>query len=284
MKPHYILDQKDTDYRQYPALNYSHLKLMHQPFLYKQMVIEGKQREASNSMSIGTAVHIHILEPHKKHLIKNLKDYGFEDGRKWQQINKLKEDNPDEIFFTDSDYQKIKDMVTSVKLHPQALKLYASGTWNEVSMFWQDARQGFDCKGRADTLNLEDGYMIDLKTTKDSKGFMKECVDFSYHVQAAFYLRGLKAITGRDFDWYWVASDMNSPHFTYVYKASVETLMIGDIVVDELMNKLAICQEEDMWPIGNEEILNGELPSWYTARILEKVKRGEKYNEFRSTQ
>jgi len=250
---------------------------MHQPFLYKQMVLEGKAKEKTQSLSIGTAVHIHILEPHKKHLIKNLKDYGFEDRKKWQAIRKLEAENPGTHFFLDKEIEQINSMVTSVKLHDKALRLYASGTWNEVSMFWH--MNGFDCKGRCDTVNFEEGYVVDLKTTKDAKGFMKECVDYSYHVQAAFYLRGIKEITGNDFDWYWVAVDSNSPHFCYVYKASLETLEIGAHIVDELMNKLAVCLEEDTWPIGNEEIIEGILPSWYTARF----KKGEKYNEFRST-
>lgn len=276
MKPHYVLDMKDSDYRAHPGLNYSHLKLMHQPFLYKQMVLEGKQKERTTSLSIGTAVHLCLLEPHKKHLIKNLLDEGFEDRKKWQAIRKLESDNPENHYFVDKEIDQIQAMCTSVKLHSKALELYASGTWNEVSLFWKDPVHGYDCKGRADTLNLDAGYVVDLKTTKDAKGFMKECVDYSYHVQAAFYLRGLKEITGKDFTWYWVAVDSNSPHFCYVYKASTETLMIGDKVVDDYMNRLAVCTEEDVWPIGNEEVIEGNLPEWYKTRVL-----GSSYKEFK---
>jgi len=249
---------------------YSHLKLMHQPFLYKQMVLEGKAKEKTTSLSIGTAVHIHILEPHKKHLIKNLSDFGHDDRKKWQAIKKLEAENPGALFFSAKESEAIQKMVTSVKLHEKALRLYASGTWNEVSMFWRDPVHGYDCKGRADTINFEEGYVVDLKTTKDAKGFMRECVDFGYHIQAAFYLRGIKAITGKDFKWYWVAVDTNSPHFCYVYEASATTLEVGEIQVDEYMDRLAVCAEQDVWPIGNEEIIEGELPSWYTERVLSK--------------
>lgn len=270
MKPFYDLHMPEDVYRNHAGLNYSHLKLMHQPFLYKQMVLEGKGKEKTFSLNVGTAVHIHILEPHKKDRIKNLLDFGFEDRKKWQAIRKLEAENPEWLFFSDKEFEQIQSMVTSVKLHEKALKLYASGTWNEVSMFWRDAKHGFDCKGRADTLNLEDGYVVDLKTTKDAKNFMRECVDFGYHIQAAFYLRGLKAITGKDFKWYWVAVDSNSPHFTYVYEATEKTIMIGDLQVDEYMNALAVCLEEDVWPIGNEEVIKGELPSWFAERVLSK--------------
>jgi len=279
LKPNYDLHMPEKAYRSAPGLNYSHLKLMHQPFLYKQMVLEGKGKERTNSLSIGTAVHIHILEPHKKHHIKNLLDFGHEDRKKWQAIRKLEAENPDDLFFTDKDFEAITKMVTSVKLSQQALKLYASGTWNEVSMFWRDPKHGFDCKGRADTVNFEEGYVVDLKTTKDAKGFMKECVDYGYHIQAAFYLRGLKAITGKDFAWYWVAVDSSNPHFCYVYRATEKTLDVGTIQMDEYMNRLATCLETDIWPIGNEEIIEGELPSWYTTRVLEKVQTVQKYKE-----
>ncbi len=247
---------------------------MHQPFLYKQMVLEGKQKEKSDSLSLGTAVHLKLLEPHRKDLVKNLADYGFEDRKQWRAIRKLEEDNPESHFFSPKDYEKISDMCNSVKLHDKALRLYASGTWNEVSLFFDI--DGRSCKARCDTVNMEQGYVIDLKTTKDSKNFMKEVVDYSYHVQAAFYRRGLTKVTGEVFDWYWVAVCSESPHFTYVYKATEETLRIGDIVVDELLSKLAICEEEDMWPIGNEEIIEGNLPSWYAARFSHKEFKGEK--------
>lgn len=270
MKPFYDLHMSESDYRNYPALNYSHLKLMYQPFLYKQMVLEGKAKEKTFSLNVGTAVHIHILEPHKKDRIKNLADFGFEDRKKWQAIRKLESENPDWLFFSPKEYEQIQDMVTSVKLHDKALRLYASGTWSEVSLFWTEPKYGYDCKARCDTLNLEENYVVDLKTTKDSKNFMKECVDFGYHIQAAFYLRGLKEVTGKDFAWYWVAVDSNAPYFTYVYKATEKTLLCGELVVDEYMQKLNKCSSENSWPIGNEEIIEGELPSWYTERLLSK--------------
>lgn len=277
MTPYYDLHLDEKTYRDHPALNASHLKLISKPFMYKQMVIEGKSKEKTDSLSLGTAVHIHILEPHKKHLIKNLSDYGHDDKRKWQQIRELERQNPDCTFFTAKEIEKINAMVTSVKLHDEALKLYASGAWNEVSLFWE--MNGKQCKGRCDTVNFEENIVIDLKTTKDAEGFMKECVDYTYHLQAAFYLKGLKAITGKDFTWYWVAVDSEAPHFTFVYKATSETIEIGNILLNQYMQKLLLCEHTNSWPIGNESILEGQLPSWYTSRF----KKGEEYNEFRVT-
>jgi PDDEXK-like domain of unknown function (DUF3799) len=173
-------------------------------------------------------------------------------------------------------------MVQSVKGHDEAKKIYNGNVDHEVSFFWRNTEFDFVCKGRADTLNLDLGFVADLKTTKDAEGFMKECVTFGYHIQAAFYLEGIKAMTGRDFDWYWVAVNMAAPHDTYVYKLGEEALEIGRIEVRNYMKKLKECQETDEWPNGNEGVKEGVLPSWYTARFVTS-KKGEKYNEFRKT-
>ncbi len=278
---YYDLGMPNREYRNNPALNYSHLKLMFKPALYKKMVLDGEKKEQTSNLSIGTAVHTLILEPHLKHHIRKLSDYGFTDRRKHAAIKQLQHDNPEDLFFSDSEMEAIQAMVSSVKGHDEAFKLYTGRISNEVSFFWHDEAYNFACKGRADTINFDEGYVVDLKTTKDAAGFMKECVNFGYHLQAAFYLQGLKKIVGRDLDWYWVAVD-SATYETYVYKMTATTLKVGDIEVETLKSKLRECVDTDTWPSGNEAVLDGELPSWYTARVLKKVE-GDNYNEFRAT-
>ena len=275
------LQMPEKDYRSFDALNYSHLKLMSKPFLYKQMVLEGKKQEFHKSLSIGTAVHIKVLEPHKEHLIQNLEDHGFTDRKKWQQIKKMQEANPDVLYFSQKEIDSIDAMTKSVKLHDKAKELYTN-TWNECSIFWTDKEHKIDCKARIDSLNVEGGYAVDLKTTKDAEGFMKEAVKYGYHIQAAFYLRGLKALTGKDLDWYWVAVDVNAPHFCYIYKLSDQSKKIGEFLIDQYITKLEMCRRDNHWPIGNEEIRKGELPTWYVEKMTAAIE-GEKYNEFRNS-
>jgi len=278
IKPHHSIAMPTAEYRQYPALNYSHLKLMFRPALYKDMVLDGKKKDQTLSMGIGTAVHTLNLEPHLSDTIKNLKDYGHTDRRKWAAIRELEANNPSDLFFSDSEIATIKSMVKSVKDHAEAAKLYDGEINNEVSFFWHNSEYNFVCKGRADTVNFHEGYVVDLKTTQDAADFMNQVIKYGYHIQAAFYLQGMKAVTGQDFDWYWVAVDSKEPNDTYVYKMSTECHRIGEIETNLFMKTLRECTDTDTWPRGNEAVITGDIPSWYSARVLKNVEEGDKYN------
>jgi hypothetical protein len=269
------------DYRNHPALNYSHLKLMYKPALYKKMVLEGSKKPASHAMSIGTAVHLCMLEPHLMVNVVNLKNLGFTTRRKHLQIKELIDANPGKVYLLNQEIAQVNAMVKSVKGHEEAAKLYPSTIKNEVSFFWHDKEFNLACKGRADSINFEEGYVNDLKTCKDAANFMRECVDYGYHIQAAFYLAGLKEITGVDFDWYWTVVDSKDPHDTYVYKMTAKTLEAGNVMVRKYMMALVDCVKTDTWPSGNEGVKLGELPDWYLSRVLKKEEGS--YNEFRAT-
>ena len=78
-------------------------------------------------------------------------------------------------------------------------------------------------QGKADYINLEQGYIVDLKTTSslaDDINFSFTTKKYHYDLSASFYVDGFKQATGKDLDFYFIAIETNQPHNYGVYKLS----------------------------------------------------------------
>lgn len=98
----------------------------------------------------------------------------------------------------------------------------------EVSMYWTDAVTGADCRGRIDFLR-DDGVVVDLKTTRDAspEGFSKSLLTYRYHVQAAYYLDGLRALGHTPKAFVFVCVENRAPYEAAVYAIDQTALEIG---------------------------------------------------------
>ena len=60
---------------------------------------------------------------------------------------------------------------------------------------------------------------------------------FSYHMQAAWYFDGLKAITGDDYDFLFVVCEKSNPHNVQTYRLSEKDLEKGRDDIRAAVNK-----------------------------------------------
>ena len=75
----------------------------------------------------------------------------------------------------------------------------------------------------------EQKIAIDLKIMLSAHpyAFMSSVKKYSYHMQAAFYLDGLKAITGDDYDFLFVVCEKSYAHNVQTYRLSEEDVERG---------------------------------------------------------
>jgi len=115
---------------------------------------------------------------------------------------------------------------------------------SEVVLMWRDVDTGLWCKGRADYLRFsrDTGTIYDLKTTRDCRDFSRSIATYGYDRQAAFYLRGCKAL-GIDVQSFWFVVVESEPPFG-VMAAPLDpvTLADGELQVAELVKKVAQCE------------------------------------------
>ena len=140
---------------------------------------------------------------------------------------------------------------------------------HEVPITWTDEETGVKCKARLDCLTEIDGqlYVVDYKTTTSAHlgSFSNSAFKYGYHFQAAMYLDGVKAVTGRDAKFFFIAQEKDEPYAVCVYAADDEFIHSGEDKFRELIGIYRECEASGNWYgyMGAEPaVLTLQLPAW----------------------
>jgi len=236
-------------------------ELLRSPAHYRAY-LNGECEKNTPAMLFGSAVHDMLLEPKdflQKYVVSPFPDRRTKDAQKFEIANANKR------ILSQLQAGQLKGISESVSGHPLARKLLTAGC-KEQTYVWQDKETGIWLKFRPDCLDLREGICLDVKKTQDasSKAFARSAVKYSYDLQAAVYLTGLREIYQRDFDFAFLAVEEAAPHGCAVYAASPEMLQHGLTRMRYALQLLKTCQEKDLWPSyqahGGYDVL--EWPRW----------------------
>lgn len=132
----------------------------------------------------------------------------------------------------------------------------------ELTMTWVDDH-GVICRSRMDWLRKDHRRICDYKGTGTSVNpaalSPKFVTSQGWDVQAAFYLRGLKAITGKDADFIFIAQEDYPPYALSAFGLHPESLVYGAKKVQWAIDTFAECLESGIWPAYTNKIIS-ELP------------------------
>jgi hypothetical protein len=160
-------------------------------------------------------------------------------------------------------------MRDAVMAHPTARDLFAEGH-AELSGYWTDEATWIGCRFRPDWLTVLDGRVtcVDLKTTvsADPKQFASSVAKFSYHLQAAFYLDGLKAHGVDDARFIFAAVEKVPPYPVSIIELDAEAMEVGNSLMRRALDVYSLCIASDEWPGYGEGIHTISLPSWAVKR------------------
>jgi hypothetical protein len=128
---------------------------------------------------------------------------------------------------------------------------------------------------------------VELKTTKDAsaKGFARECGEYDYHIQSAFYIDLLEKISndGRPWRFVFIAQEKRKPYAFNIFEASPQFNSQGRYEYEMLLQLLKYCETNNYWPgyqvwcENKYGILELKLPAW-------AIKDLTYYDHFRGTQ
>lgn len=145
----------------------------------------------------------------------------------------------------------------------------------ERTLVWDEAEVA--CRARIDWLHNAMHAIDDLKTTSRSArpdAFEKNLYAYGCDIQAALYLRGMKAL-GASPEWRWVVVETTPPYALSVISPTAAVLALGDAKVDAALTLWRQCLETGHWPAYPTEIAYAELPAWEEARWLAREAREE---------
>jgi PDDEXK-like domain of unknown function (DUF3799) len=177
-----------------------------------------------------------------------------------------------------ADYLRVQEMALAIKTHPVAGILFDPGRGGlpERSLFWVDAEFGVWCRARLDWMPPVGGerfIIVDYKTTvaAEPDAIRKHVASYGYHVQAAFYDRGVRALGLHEKpDFLFVFQETTAPYLITVVQLDEDAMYEGERACREALERYRDCKEAGDWPGYTEEIQLVSLPPWARRRYGEE--------------
>lgn len=170
-------------------------------------------------------------------------------------------------------WREVKAMVDAVRPqladHPADPPLFTDGK-PEQTLLWEE--DGVACKARLDWLRDDHVAIDDLKTTSrlaNPTSWSRSLFGIGYDVQAAWYIRGHKAVFGVEPVWRWCVVETSPPYALSVISLAPDALAIADAKVAHALGIWRRCLAADEWPSYPAKVAYAEAPPWEEARLLE---------------
>lgn len=138
----------------------------------------------------------------------------------------------------------------------------------EQTVMWQEP--GIWCRARPDW--LQGTVILDYKTTTNAApGYVCDRVlaQMGYDVQAAFYLRGLKATTGADHTWVWLFQETEPPFACSLVSMGPAMRTIAERKVEKAIGIWRKCITTGSWPAYEQRVHYAEPTPWQLAQSEE---------------
>ena len=225
----------DMDFQKYlnlpKYLHCSELKMIQQSMNHW---LSEKGFPETKALMLGSLGHTMILEMNKlteRYLVMPKVDARTKGGKEQKMLAQEQAKLEEKILISQEDFTQALGWRDNILKNPVTSNVFqkAKGE-NEVSGFFRHPDfSNILGAFRVDKLLEEQKIAIDLKIMLSANpyAFSSSVKKFGYHMQAAWYLDGLKAITGDNYDFIFVVCEKSNPHNVQSYRLSEKTLERG---------------------------------------------------------
>lgn len=143
----------------------------------------------------------------------------------------------------------------------------------EQTMIWQEG--DVTCRSRIDWLPASGNALFDYKTTTSAHpdDFTRRAYDLGHDVTAAFYLRGLHALTGREWRYRFVVQETSPPYALSVCEIEPASLGMAARKVSCAIDLWRWCLAHGAWPGYPSRVAYIQAPPWEEHRWIEREER-----------
>lgn len=148
----------------------------------------------------------------------------------------------------------------------------------ERTFIWQE--RGIWLRCRPDWIADSLALMLDYKTTTSAEPgyFGRQISRMGYHFQAAFYRRGVKAVTGRDVPFILLAQEIDPPQSASFHGCAPTLMQIAEDRVEAAIDLWARCLKADRWPTYSSRVHYHEAAGWQMMEHEERLAAGIPYD------
>lgn len=169
----------------------------------------------------------------------------------------------------------VKSALAQLTDHEATPPLFELGR-AERALVWDE--DGVWCRARLDWLRDDRTAVDDLKSTARSASpeqFARTMVAMGYATQAAFYRRGVFALTGVMPEFRFVVVETTPPYALSVVSPGPDVLALADAKVEHAIDLWRRCLKADRWPGYTPRVAYAELPAYEETQWLERAAREE---------
>lgn len=217
--------------------------------LYEKKYGPKKVEESKDFYTEGSVVHTLILEPH---LFST--EYAVYPGlrKAGREFEAFKAANTDRTIISKPQEQRCKYLLEGYRKLPQAVSLITGG-YSEHTVCLN--YNGINTKVRADYININESYIVDVKTTayeSDLHNFKLTMEHWDYGLSAALYTKIMELHYGKPFTFYWLVLSKKDGTCD-LYKMSDRTRMAGDRKIAKAQEIYKQCVSTGIWEASAED-------------------------------
>jgi hypothetical protein len=146
------------------------------------------------------------------------------------------------------------------------------GGSSEVTMIWREGATL--ARLRADRIANDCKLIVDAKITGRSAEpgawGRSQLLNFGYHVSAAWYRRGIRALCDVECDYVFLVIEDEPPHLCSLVGVDPAWLALGDSKITAGLRIWEKCERDGVWPAYPTRICYPELPPWADAAWQER--------------
>lgn len=262
----------ESEYRQHPAISRSELwKIRESPEKFKWH--KENPSESTPALLFGQLFHKMALQQEmiwEEFAVAPNVDRRTKEGK--AEYAAFLEGSAGKTIVTLDMAEQAMNMCAALKSSDFCRKLLRGA--KEVPFFWTDEDTQEACKCRADVVVELEGIplVVDLKSTVDAStdGFMKDAVKYGYDFQSAMYLEGVKANTGIEHGFVFIAIEKDPPYSINILQADTAFIKRGYDLFREYIGIYHDCKTTGNWYgyLGKFDSVNVlSLPPWLKKEI-----------------
>lgn len=148
----------------------------------------------------------------------------------------------------------------------------------EQTVIWKE--RGIWLRARIDWLSIDRRLILDYKTTTDATPavFNRQITRMGYHIQEAFYRRGIKALTKTNPEFVILAQENVPPYGCSFHAIDAAMQEIADAKVESAIRMWASCLKASNWPGYHNQIHWCGPSTWQMQEHEEELAAGIPYD------
>lgn len=232
----------------------------------------GYRRQEEEKFDVGNCVHSILLEGANTVEIVEANDWRTAAAKQARADARANGKVP----LLEKQWAVVQEMLEAVKEQTESFPvdppLLANGK-PEQTIVWDE--DGVLCRARIDWLHDDLRAVDDIKTTSRVAGanpdsWSRTLYGIGADLQVAFYLRGLKAVTGMEPDWRFIVMETEPPYALSVISLAPSVIALANEKVNVAIDIWRDCLKNDSWDGYPRRVCFAELPAWEEARFLER--------------